>query len=76
MKAVYLDQPGGPEALVYGDMPEPEVAPGEVMLRVLWQRSEPERYGFAHSGPGGRRAAHNGYGRGRRDSVHQPRRQY
>ena len=34
MKAVYLQEPGGPEALVYGDLPEPEVAPGEVMLRV------------------------------------------
>ena len=34
MKAVYLDQPGGPDALVYGDLPEPEVEPGEVMLRV------------------------------------------
>ena len=34
MKAVYLEQPGGPEALVYGDRPEPETAPGEVMLRV------------------------------------------
>ena len=34
MKAVYLQEPGGPEALVYGDLPDPEVAPGEVMLRV------------------------------------------
>ncbi len=34
MKAVYLEEPGGPEALVYGDLPEPEAAPGEVMLRV------------------------------------------
>lgn len=34
MKAVYLQEPGGPEAMVYGDLPEPEIAPGEVMLRV------------------------------------------
>ena len=34
MKAVYLQEPGGPEAMVYGDLPDPEVAPGEVMLRV------------------------------------------
>ncbi len=34
MKAVYLQDPGGPEALVYGDLPDPEVEPGEVMLRV------------------------------------------
>ena len=34
MKGVYLEEPGGPEAMVYGDLPDPEVAPGEVMLRV------------------------------------------
>lgn len=34
MKAVFLDQPGGPEALRYGDLPEPEPAPGEALLRV------------------------------------------
>ena len=34
MKAVYIDQHGGPEALTFGDRPEPEVGPGEVMLRV------------------------------------------
>ena len=34
MKAVFINEFGGPEALVHGDRPEPEVAPGEVMLRV------------------------------------------
>ena len=34
MKAVYFDRPGGPETLVYGDLPEPEPGPGEVLLRV------------------------------------------
>ena len=34
MKAVYVDAHGGPEALTFGDRPEPEVGPGEVMLRV------------------------------------------
>ena len=34
MKAVYFNRPGGPEALIYGDLPEPEPAPGEVLLRV------------------------------------------
>ena len=34
MKAVFINQHGGPEQLVYGDRPDPEVAPGEVMLRV------------------------------------------
>ncbi len=27
MKAVYLEEPGGPEAMIYGDRPDPEVAP-------------------------------------------------
>ena len=34
MKAVYIEQHGGPEALTYGERPNPEVAPGEVLLRV------------------------------------------
>ena len=34
MKAVFINHHGGPEQLVYGDRPDPEVAPGEVMLRV------------------------------------------
>jgi NADPH:quinone reductase-like Zn-dependent oxidoreductase len=34
MKAVYINQHGGPEALTYGDRPEPEIGPGEVMLKV------------------------------------------
>ncbi len=28
MKAVYIDQPGGPEALIYGDQPKPTPAAG------------------------------------------------
>ena len=34
MKAVYIEEHGGLEALKYGDRPDPEVAPGEIMLRV------------------------------------------
>ena len=34
MKAVYISEFGGPEVLSYGDRPEPEVAPGEIMLNV------------------------------------------
>ena len=34
MKAVFIEQHGGPEKLTFGDRPEPEAAPGEVMLRV------------------------------------------
>ena len=34
MKAAFITEHGGPEKLLHGDRPEPEVAPGEVMLRV------------------------------------------
>ena len=34
MKAVYITEHGGIDKLIHGDRPEPEVAPGEVMLRV------------------------------------------
>ena len=34
MKAVYIEQHGGTDALTYGERPNPEVAPGEVLLRV------------------------------------------
>ena len=35
MKAVRLFEFGGPEKLVYGDYPEPEVGPGDVLVKVL-----------------------------------------
>lgn len=34
MKAVYLTQHGGPEALTYGDLPEPSIGPNDVKVRV------------------------------------------
>ena len=34
MKAVYLTEHGGIEALTYGDLPEPELGPNDVMIRV------------------------------------------
>ncbi|MFQ6030906.1 MAG: zinc-binding dehydrogenase [Dehalococcoidia bacterium] len=34
MKAVYVGQQGGENSIICGDRPEPEVAPGEIMLRV------------------------------------------
>jgi NADPH:quinone reductase-like Zn-dependent oxidoreductase len=34
MKAVYITEHGGTDKLIYGDRPEPEIAPGEVMIRV------------------------------------------
>ncbi len=34
MKAVYINQTGGTDVLAYGDRPEPEISPGEILLRV------------------------------------------
>ena len=34
MKAVRFHQHGGPDVLSYGDAPDPELAPGEVLVRV------------------------------------------
>jgi NADPH:quinone reductase-like Zn-dependent oxidoreductase len=34
MKAVYISEPGGPEKLTFGDRPDPEAGPGEVVVRV------------------------------------------
>ena len=34
MKAMFLNETGGPEKLVYGDAPEPEAGEGEVLIRV------------------------------------------
>lgn len=36
MKAVYIEQPGGPEALVYGERPKPDPAAGEVLVKVAY----------------------------------------
>jgi NADPH:quinone reductase-like Zn-dependent oxidoreductase len=34
MKAAYFAEHGGPEVLQYGDLPEPKIAPGWVLVRV------------------------------------------
>jgi len=34
MKAIYIEQTGGPEALKYGDVPKPELAPGHALVKV------------------------------------------
>ncbi len=34
MKAVYIERHGGPEELKYGDLPDPEAGPGEVVVEV------------------------------------------
>ncbi len=34
MKAVFIERHGGLESLIHGDRPDPEIAPGEVLLRV------------------------------------------
>ena len=34
MKAAYIEEFGGPEKLIYGDRPEPEPGPSEILLRM------------------------------------------
>lgn len=34
MRAVYIEQNGGPEVLQYGERPKPEPAPGEVLVKL------------------------------------------
>ena len=34
MKAVYINEFGGPEVLIYGDRPDPVAGPGELVIRV------------------------------------------
>ena len=34
MRAIYIEQTGGPEVLKYGDMPKPEAAPGMALVKV------------------------------------------
>ncbi len=52
MKALWFDRHGGPEVLRYGEVPDPEVGPGEVLLRIraaacnyndIWARRGLER---------------------------------
>ena len=35
MRAVIVPDPGGPEALMLGDLPDPEPGPGEVLVDVV-----------------------------------------
>ena len=71
MKAVYIAQHGGPEALTYGDRPEPEVEPEEVMIKVggsaLNHTDLNLREGFT---------PHFGIGYLRRNRKHKPKRRY
>ena len=32
MKAIYLEQPGGPEVLHYGEQPDPSAGPGQIVV--------------------------------------------
>ena len=34
MKAAYFEQHGGPEAIRYGDLPDPEAGPGEIVVDI------------------------------------------
>jgi NADPH2:quinone reductase len=35
MKAVYIEQTGGPDALKYGDMPKPRAGPGQALVKIV-----------------------------------------
>ncbi len=34
MKAIYIEETGGPDVLKYGDMPKPELVPGHALVKV------------------------------------------
>jgi NADPH:quinone reductase-like Zn-dependent oxidoreductase len=34
MKAAYIEQTGGPEVLKYGDLPDPKIGPGDILVDV------------------------------------------
>ena len=34
MKAAYIDEQGGPEVLQYGDLPDPQAGPGEIVVDI------------------------------------------
>jgi NADPH:quinone reductase len=36
MKAVFIEQPGGIDAMRYGDFPTPQPAPGEVLVKIAY----------------------------------------
>jgi NADPH:quinone reductase-like Zn-dependent oxidoreductase len=36
LKAVYIEKHGGPEVLQYGELPEPQLQPGQVQIRIQW----------------------------------------
>src|SRR4030095_7574892 len=56
MKVIEVPQPGGPEALVLGERPVPQPAPGEVLIEVaaagLNRADILQRRGFYPSPPG------------------------
>ena len=48
MKAVYVQTPGGPENLIYGDLPKPEPGPGQALGKNRRGRRQLYRYLFPH----------------------------
>ena len=52
MKAVYMESAGGLDNLVYGDRPEPEVGPGEVVVRVRASALNRADFGSIQRGSG------------------------
>ncbi|MER7077996.1 NADPH:quinone reductase [Saccharopolyspora kobensis] len=58
MKAIVLDEYGGPEALRLTDLPEPKVAPGEVLIRVKAAGVNPVDWKLAAGGLDGLMETH------------------
>ncbi|RKT86985.1 NADPH:quinone reductase [Saccharopolyspora antimicrobica] len=58
MKAIVLDEYGGPDALRLTDLPEPKVAPGEVLIRVKAAGVNPVDWKLAAGGLDGLMETH------------------
>jgi NADPH:quinone reductase-like Zn-dependent oxidoreductase len=52
MKAVYVEQPGGADTLIYGERPRPQIKAGEVLVRVYAAGVNPVDWKLRQSGPG------------------------
>ena len=75
MKAIYINETGGTDVLTYGDRPEPEIAPGEILIRVGGSALNHLDLNL-RAGNCRRFSAHPGLRPGRRGGADQPRRRH
>jgi NADPH:quinone reductase-like Zn-dependent oxidoreductase len=52
MKAVYVEQPGSADTLIYGERPRPQIRAGEVLVRVHAAGVNPVDWKTRQNGPG------------------------